>query len=264
VSISENAGPRPWVLAETSWSAVRETEYDLALLPWGATEPHNLHLPYGTDSIQAEAVSVRAAAQAWERGVHALVLPTVPFGVNSTQLGLGPTLHMSPTTQLALLHDVARSLEAADIARLVILNGHGGNDFKPLIREAQLETDVFLCSVDWWKAADGTAFFDEPGDHAGELETSVMLSLWPDMVPPRDGWGDGAARGFTAAGFREGWAWAPRDWRAVTEDTGVGDPRPATAEKGAAFLDAAIGNVASFLVELGRTPLGGEYGDRER
>jgi creatinine amidohydrolase len=261
MSVSRQVGPRPWVLAETNWAEVRESRYDLALLPWGATEPHNFHLPYGTDSIQAQAVSVRAAERSWRAGVRAVVLPTVPFGVNPTQLGLGPTMHMSPSTQLALLMDVACSLEAAGVPRLVIVNGHGGNDFKPLIREAQPETEVFLCAVDWWKAVDPYAYFHDPGDHAGELETSVLLSLRPELVLPRERWGEGSSRSFRAAGFEEGWAWAPRDWRSISEDTGVGNPGPASAERGTGFLDAAVGKLATFLVELGRIEVGDEYED---
>ncbi|MEZ4415805.1 MAG: creatininase family protein [Gemmatimonadota bacterium] len=250
---------RPWLLSESTWELVRETRYDLAVLPWGATEPHNLHLPFGTDTMEAEGVAAEAARLAWDGGARVVVLPAVPFGVNSTQLGLGPTLHVSPSTQLQLLFDVLRSLEAAEIPRLAICNGHGGNDFKPLIREAQLDSDVFLCTFDWWRAVDARGFFDEPGDHAGELETSVMLALRPDLVLPKGRWGTGASRRFKVTGFNEGWAWAPRDWRAVTDDTGVGDPHAATADSGRAFLAAACTRIAAFLVELASTALDDLY-----
>ncbi|MGW8265602.1 MAG: creatininase family protein, partial [Longimicrobiales bacterium] len=58
---------RPYVLSETNWKTVRETEYEVAILPWGATEAHNFHLPYGTDTLEAEAVATEAARLAWER-----------------------------------------------------------------------------------------------------------------------------------------------------------------------------------------------------
>lgn len=251
--MSDSLAARPWVLAESRWEDVQERSYDLAVLPWGATEPHNLHLPYGTDTLEAESVAVEAARLAWEAGGRPLVLPAVPFGVNSTQLGLGPTLHMSPSTQLQILFDLIRSVEAAGIERLVICNGHGGNDFKPLIREAQVETDVFLCAFDWWRAVDARGFFDQPGDHAGELETSVVLALRPELVAPRTDWSTGDAQPFTVAAFNEGWAWTPRDWRSVTQDTGIGDPTAASADKGARFLTACCTRIAAFLVELGRT-----------
>ena len=72
---------RPWILAETNWKAVRETAYDLAILPWGATEAHNYHLPYATDVFAAEHVAAEAARLAWERGARPVVLPAIAFGV---------------------------------------------------------------------------------------------------------------------------------------------------------------------------------------
>src|SRR5471030_1150363 len=77
---------RPWILAESTWKTVDATPYDVAILPWGATEAHNYHLPYATDTIQAEQVSVRAAERAWNRGAKVVAMPCVPFGVNTTQL----------------------------------------------------------------------------------------------------------------------------------------------------------------------------------
>ncbi|WP_420455616.1 creatininase family protein [Rubrivirga sp.] len=241
---------RPYVLADLTWAVARDAATAVAVLPWGATEPHNTHLPYATDTIQAEAVAVEAARRAWERGARVLVLPPVPFGANAMQLGLGPTIDLSPSTQARVLADVVRSLEAAEIGRLVIINGHGGNDFKPMVRELQGRTNVFLCALDWWRAAPAADHFDVPGDHAGELETSVVMHLRPDLVRPLGEAGDGAERPFRVAALREGWAWAPRDWRQMTADTGVGDPRAATADKGAAFVDAVADRVASFLVDL--------------
>lgn len=240
---------RPYVLAETTWAEARDAAYAVAVLPWGATEPHNLHLPYATDVILSAGVATEAARRAWERGARVTVLPPVPFGANAMQLGLGPVIDLRPSTQLAVLGDVVRSLEAAGIARLAIVNGHGGNDFRPLVRELQAQTDVFLCALDWWRVAphDG---FDVPGDHAGELETAAVMHLRPDLVRPLAEAGDGAARPFRVAALREGWAWAPRDWRQITADTGVGDPRAATPEKGAAFVEACAERIAGFLVEL--------------
>lgn len=244
---------RSYVLAETSWSDARNATYDLAVLPWGATEPHNLHLPYATDVYLAEGLAVEAARRAWERGARPLVLPTVPFGANAMQLGLGPTVEMRSSTQLHVLRDVVRSLEAADIQRLALVNGHGGNGFKPLLRELQAETNVFLCALDWWRAAPATDFFDEPGDHAGAMETAAMMHLHADLVRPLQDAGSGEARRWRIPAMNEGWAWAPRDWRRVTADTGVGDPREATTETGAAFVDACAEQIAGFFVDLAAT-----------
>ena len=133
---------RPYLLAETNWKTVRDTRYDVAILPWGATEAHNFHLPYGTDVIESEAVAAESARRAWERGTRALVLPCVPFGVNTGQLDVPFCMNMNPSTQAAVLADVAAVLDAHAVSKLVILNGHGGNDFRQMIRELQPKAET--------------------------------------------------------------------------------------------------------------------------
>lgn len=241
---------RPFVLSESTWKTVRETPYGVAILPWGATEAHNTHLPYGTDNIQAEQVAIRAAERAWQRGARVTVLPTLPFGVNTTQLDIKLCINMNPSTQAAVLADVVASLEQQGVLKLVVLNGHGGNDFRQIIRELQPDTAVFLAQINWWSCVDVKQFVEQAGDHAGEAETSAMLHLTPALVRPLDEAGPGRARPSRLSGIREGWAWAPRRWTQVTDDTGIGDPSRATALKGEAYVNAAADRIAGFLVEL--------------
>jgi creatinine amidohydrolase len=63
---------RPYILAENNWKTVKDTDYTLAILPWGATEAHNYHLPYGTDIIEADHVAAESARTAWEKGVKVI------------------------------------------------------------------------------------------------------------------------------------------------------------------------------------------------
>jgi creatinine amidohydrolase len=245
--------PRPYILAEANWKIVAATDYRVAILPWGATEAHNYHLPYATDVIECDSVAAASAQIAWERGARVVVLPTVPFGVNTGQLNIKLCLNMNPSTQAALLRDLVVSLERQGILKLVILNGHGGNDFRQMIRELQPQTCVFLCSLNWWTCVDLKPYFDEPGDHAGELETSVMQHVAPELVLPMSEAGNGNQKRPSIAAPRDGWAWAPRPWSRVSADTGVGDPAAATPEKGARFLGAAAARIASFLIELDAT-----------
>jgi len=242
--------PRPYLLHEATWPAVREAPYQVAVLPWGATEAHNRHLPYGTDTVETERVAAESARLAWEAGARVVVLPAVPFGVNTGQLEIPLCINMNPATQAAVLRDVTESVARAGVAKLVILNGHGGNDFRLMIRELVPSTPLFLCTINWYSCLDSRPFFTDPGDHAGELETSMMLHLAPGLVRPLAEAGPGRARRFRVRGLREGWAWAPRHWIEVTEDTGVGDPRPSTAEKGAKFFEAVTERIGGFLAEL--------------
>lgn len=251
---------RPYVLAEATWKSVRETPFEVALLPWGATEPHNRHLPYAADTLQAEAVAAEAARIAWGRGARVAVLPAVPFGVNTGQLDLKFALNVNPTTQASLLADLAAALAGQSIRKLVIVNAHGGNDFKPMIRELQPRVKIFLCALDWYRARDPRPFFDAPGDHGGEMETSVLLHLVPALVLPLSEAGPGTARPFKISALRERWAFAPREWSKVTEDTGVGNPAASTAEKGRRFFEAAARKIAEFLVELAAADPADLYG----
>src|SRR5262245_38411100 len=243
---------RPYVLAEATWKSVDPTPYDVAVLPWGATEAHNYHLPYGTDSIQSGLLSIGAARRGWEQGARVVVLPTIPFGVQTGQRDVKLCLNMNPSTQTPVLEDLLVSIARSRIAKLVIVNGHGGNDFRQIVREVQARTPVFLSVVNWYKIIDPATYFADLGDHAGELETSVMQHLVPSFVRPLADAGRGHARAFRVRALREGWAWAPRDWPQVTEDTGVGDPRQATPEKGAAYADAVVTKMADYFVELAK------------
>ena len=251
--------PRPYVLAETNWKTVRDTEYQVAILPWGSTEAHNFHLPYGTDTLQAQAIGIEAARLAWEEGARCLVLPPVPFGANAQQVEIPHTLNLNPSTQAFVLGDLVESLEAQDMKKVVILNGHGGNEFRATIRELQAKTEVFLCLVDWYSVLDSSAYFQNPGDHAGELETSLMLHLHPELVLPLAEAGPGAGRAFKIEALREGWAWAPRNWIQVSLDTGVGDPRGSEARSGEAFFSALTLRIKEFLLELASADLDDLY-----
>jgi creatinine amidohydrolase len=240
---------RPYILAETNWKVVRDTEYQVAVLPWGATEAHNFHLPYSTDVVECGSMAAEAAWRAWERGAKVVVLPTVPFGVNTGQLEVKLDINLNPSTQLAMLQDIAEALDHQGIPKLVILNGHGGNDFRQMVRELVPRFELFLCTLDWYRIVP-EGIFEEPGDHAGEMETSLMQHLKPEWVLPLSEAGQGKEHKFRIKALREGWAWTQRDWMQATEDTGVGNPQPATAEKGRRCLEEVAEKIAAFLVEL--------------
>src|SRR5438270_561703 len=87
--------PRPYILNELTWKAVRDARYDVAVLPWGATEAHNLHLPYSTDNVETERIAALSARHASERGARVVVLPVVPFGVNTGQLDIPLCLNVN-------------------------------------------------------------------------------------------------------------------------------------------------------------------------
>jgi creatinine amidohydrolase len=244
------AEQRNHILASSTYKQVREQTYELAVLPWAATEAHNYHLPYGTDIIETDRIAAEAGRLALEKGARVVILPTVPFGVNTGQLDIPLTINMNPGTQLSVLDDVASSLERQGIRKLLLLNGHGGNDFRQMIRELKLRHSLFICTANWYTCVDAKLFFTEPGDHAGEMETSLMMYLAPELVLPLSEAGSGRQRKMKIRAFQEGWAWTPREWLKVTADTGTGDPRAATVEKGKKYFKAITAKIADFLVEV--------------
>lgn len=253
---------RPYILAENTWKTVKETNYEVAILPWGATEAHNYHLPYGTDIFEADYIAAEAARIAWEAGQKVIVLPTIPFGVNTGQFDVKLDINMNPSTQLAVLRDIVTVLNRQQIFKLIILNSHGGNDFRTMIRELGLAfPEMFLCACNWFQAIDQKLFFENKDDHAGEMETSVIMHLKPDLVKPLSEAGDGAAKKFRFTAMREGWAWAERKWLQVTKDTGVGDPRKASAEKGEKYFKAVTEKVATFFTEVAQADKNNLYVD---
>ena len=97
---------RSHILNETNWKSAKEIDFQLAVLPWGATEAHNLHLPYGTDNILAEQIAAESARLATSRGGKVIVLPGIPFGVNTGQPDVKLDMNLNPGTQMMILRDL--------------------------------------------------------------------------------------------------------------------------------------------------------------
>ncbi len=242
---------RPYILAETNWKHLREAEVDLAILPWGATEAHNYHLPYATDIIEADHIAAEAARICYERGGNVIVLPTIPFGVNTGQKDIYLDINLYPSTQLLILDNIIEVLNRQGIYKLVVFNSHGGNEFKTMLRELGAKyPQMMLIQTHWFKALDKSAYFENEGDHADEMETSLIMHLRPELVLPLDQAGDGSAKAPKIKGLQEGWAWRERPWSNITKDTGVGDPSLSTAAKGEKFFTDVTQKIGDFFYEL--------------
>jgi len=242
---------RPYVLAETNLKSVRDNPPQAVVLPWGATECHNMHLPYGTDTLTVTRVAELACQRAWEQGARVYLLPTVAFGVDTNMLAFPLVINMNPSTQLAVLKDVIASLKSAGLRKLLILNGHGGNDFNPLQREL-FDGGIFIAVSNWYGICQDASreIFVRTGEHADEMETSVGLHLFPDLVAPLTQADEGRTRASRFSAVNDGWVKITRPWHKLTTNSGVGDPRYATAEKGRRYIEAVVDKLASFLVEF--------------
>ena len=109
---------------------------------------------------------------------------------------------------------------------------------------------MFLSSCNWYQSLNKNEFFDNDGDHADEMETSLMLYFNPELVLPLDEAGEGKEKKICIEGFSEGWAWTERKWSMVTEDTGIGNPKLATSEKGKRYFNAAAQKLSKLFIEI--------------
>jgi creatinine amidohydrolase len=242
---------RPYILAESNWKKVKDEHYQLAVLPWGATEAHNYHLPYATDNVEADAIAGESARIAWEKGAKLIVLPVIPFGVNTGQFDVKLDMNLNPSTQFAILNDIIDTLNRQEIFKLVILNSHGGNDFRQMLRELGLKyPKMFFSEVNWYKVKVTNTIFEDLGEHAGEVETSLMLYLKPEWVLPLSEAGNGKSKKYKFKAMQEGWGWAERRWTQVTSDTGIGDPAKASREKGEQFFQLLTEKIGEFFFEV--------------
>lgn len=249
---------REWILSEVNYGYVKAHPYEAAVLPMGATEPHNLHLPYGTDTYESIEIANRACEAASGRGARVVMLPPIPYGTETNLRAFPMAMNLQPSTLARVICDLVESLEQCGIRKLLILNGHGGNDFKPLLRELFGKTRVHLFLCDWFRGISADAqkqVFVEAGDHAGEMETSFGLACFPDLVARDEQTGQlradaGAMSPTRFEAVNRGWVSITRPWHLLTTNTGAGNPHAATAEKGKQFVDTIVSRLADFLVEL--------------
>ena len=257
--------PPDWHLLAANYGQIRECSFEVAVLPLGATEPHNLHLPYGTDALEATAVGEHICREAAGRGAKVVLLPTIPYGTETNMRKFPLALNLNPSTLNLVITDLVESLENSGIRKIVLLNSHGGNEFKPLLRELAGRTSAHLFLCNWYQVvADCYAdLFDSPEDHAGEMETSFGLAYFPQWVA-RDAEGllaadAGDVRQARFEALQQGWVSISRPWHLLTSNTGSGNPHGATAEKGQRLMSVLVERLAPFLVELSQSELDSEF-----
>lgn len=236
----------------TNWGEVYHHKYDMAILPWGAVEPHNYHLPYITDCILSYEIACDAVDKAYEKGVTCMVMPPIYLGSqNAGQWNKPFCVHTRSETQKAILQDIVASLSGQGIRDLIIVNGHGGNTFKPYIRDLKLVyPDFRIVVVDWFAFVPTEGYFEEKLDeHAGEQETSVMLHYHPELVNMESA-GDGSIKPDKIPSLANKTGWMPRNWDEISEDTGIGNPKKSTAEKGERYAKVVTDRISELLLDL--------------
>lgn len=237
----------------------------VALLPVAAAEQHGPHLPLGTDAVINAGIVARALGLLRSRsspGPRLLVLPALDIGHSPEHIATAGTLSAGSETLLALWTDVAASVAAAGVRRLVLFNSHGGQtalvDLAAVRWRARFGMQVARA---FWPAFGDPAGLFEPeewrlGLHGGEVETSLMLHLAPAQVRMA------AARNFVPV-EPQGCRWlgfeGPIGLGWLSEDlhpAGVcGNAAAADATRGAALLEHLAQVLVAIVAELARLPL---------
>lgn len=220
----------------------------VVVVPIGATEQHGPYLPTWTDALLVEAVATAAVERAQPAASRDLVVtPTIPVGASDHHLPYGGTLSLSTETLLSLLLDLARSISACGGKRIVIVNGHGGNQgtCSAAAAAAANRYDVSVAYVSYWTLAsveDGPPW---PG-HAGEFEASLVRAVRPDLVgeiPARETIPSAVDVASLEVHSRRNWS----DIQGYSDD-----PSRSSADRGAEWLDALVQGLSDRLVEFAR------------
>lgn len=238
-------------LFSLNYGEIKSNPPEVVILPWGATEAHGQHLPYASDVIQAYEISNSAATKANENGAKSIVLPAVPFGNDAQQLDSFCTIHLSSETTLHILDDVCFSLKTQGIQKLLLINSHGGNNFKPFIRDMQLKHKMLIILVDLHLMIPDNVkeLFSDYGDHSGEIETSLMLYLKENSVD-KSNMGVGRRIPFVKNSFSQPGVWTPRPWKESHPDFGAGNPQHSTLEKGKTYCNFLIEELSKIIIDF--------------
>lgn len=236
----------------------------VAVLPVGATEQHGPHLPMSVDHAIVEGV-VEATIKRLPTESRAIFLPAIPVGKSNEHARYPGTLTLSGETLIRVWSEIGASVAASGVRKLVLLNSHGGqiSIMDVVARDLRIRHAMMVFSLNWFGLGmpDGVYSAEESahGIHAGDMETSVMLALTPDLVDMQK------ARDFRSlnAGFPEEFrhislaagakpAWQVQD---MHPEGAAGNAANATAEKGRATIDHAADRLVECLAEIERAPL---------
>ena len=252
---------QPWNLLHANYAQIKEASFEVAVLPFGATEPHNLHLPYGTDVLEARIIGEHICEYANSQGAEVVLLPTIPYGTETNLSEFPLALNLNPSTLNLVATDLVESLINSGIHKIMLLNSHGGNEFKPLLRELANEVPAKLFLCNWYNSVKDCyhEIFDVTEDHAGEMETSFGLAYFPELVARHE---DGALAADPAEtntmqfeALEKGWVSITRPWHLLTTNSGAANPHAATAEKGEKLMKVLVERIGGFLVELSRAEI---------
>ena len=244
-----------WDLTQTNQKRIMNNKPNVAILGTSAIEAHNYHLPEGQDFLHTDAIVKRVTKESWDKTKSVICLPTLPYGVDCNLIDFPLTIHVKQSTLDLMITEIVSSLVHHDIKKILLINGHGGNDFNPLVRQIQSELDVHMFWCNFYEIKDkDNKIFKNDDDHGGEMETSIALALFPELVELSQA-KDGSARPFKFEALEKRWIKTSRKFSRLNDYCGSADPSQATAEKGIKYLDFICNRISNFIIELSRSEI---------
>lgn len=249
---SPAGGHQPFILGEMTWPEARARfkEVDVALLPVGAIEQHGPHLPLDTDAFDAEYLA-NAVANACS-DPKPVVLPMIPYGVSYHHDEFSGTISIGNDTLARMVYEIGMSAARNGVTKLVIINGHGGNEPSLNFAAQQINRDahIFVC-VDTGETSDVDVYsmIETPNDvHAGEIETSTSLALRPELVHMERA--EKLVPKFSSRYLdftsKRGISWYAFTKR-ISQSGVMGDPTKASAEKGRKMWEVMTRHLVTFV-----------------
>ncbi len=262
--------PRFWADLKSPDFASLDLARCIAVLPVAAVEQHGPHLPLNVDATLADGV-VQATLPHLQNDLPVLFLPTQAIGFSPEHTAFAGTLTLKSETVIRLWTDIAESVAATGVKKLVLLNSHGGQVgmLDIVARDLRARLGMLVYSVNWFNlplVGDNDELVNERfsaeehrfGIHAGDIETSMMLALKPeqvDMAKAQDfhSTSKDRAQKFSILGDGKSakLAWQMQDYN---PQGAAGNAAAATADKGRAVLDAAGKSFAQLLLEIDSLP----------
>lgn len=223
-------------LEEMTWKEVERGDNTVGLIPTGSTEQHGPHGPLGTDTIIAKEIAQSAANR-----TEALVLPAISVGISEEHRDFEGSLYISPDTFRKQLTEIILSAKSSGITKCVVVNGHGGNiaAIKEVCKNLYLEYTTIVLHWTWFDAISAKNM-----GHAGELETSLIKYLKPELIKEpletgAENWGHklhGSKFDYLTSSF--------------TKNGVVGDPTKASKKKGKKLFSQATNKLTNLIEDL--------------
>jgi creatinine amidohydrolase len=239
---------------------VRQLDPQVVVVGVGSTEPHGNHLPYGTDSIVVESFCGRAVTAANAAGGRVLMYPTLRLSNNVNFKAFPFAGRIRVRTLMNVLLDIIEALEEDGIRKIVLANGHGGNEVLPGVLREHAERHgprqgafVGLVHIHGLVPPEVRKMIEKPSDHAGEAETCSIMYLRPDLVRP-DQLADCPTQRPEQEWLAGGKMHYVRRWHCYAPTSAVGDSRLSTAQKGKAFIDSGVQVFSRMLADLSQAP----------